>query len=438
MNMNSTHRALFRSLLTGMLLCMPLLLSAQQRSLVRVLGADQLVGRSVGDMQLRELIGNVRLQQDNVYITCDRAVQNMSRNAVELIGSVVIRQDTLTLKTDRGHYNGENGVASSRQGVYLNDGHVTLTAQRGTYATESKMAEFLNDVTIEDTAATITSRRMHYLRDSALVIAWDSVRIRFKGENVRILADSVRHYPDEQRSEFFHDPVLWQIDTTFVRRTVSGEIDSLALDTLNIAADYMKALRDTANIFLSQGDVSIVRAQLAARAATALFLRSDSLIHLSGDPILWYGENQITGDSITAFLSDNKLRELDVVGSAFSISRSKPAESDTLYPPGRFDQTRGKRIRMHFADSKPERIRVEQTAISLYYLYEEGALNGVRRESSDLIIISFDDGVVDEIRSIKGVEGSYFPEQYVNGKESSYNLDGFAWIENRPVMIPMP
>ena len=341
-------------------------LPAQQRSSVRVLGADRLVGSEVGGMQLRELVGNARLQHDNVFITCDRAVQNITQNAVELHGNVVIRQDTLTLRTPHGFYNGDTRIASSRQGIWLHDGHVTLTARLGTYNTDDKVAEFVSDVTIDDTAATIHAQRMHYLRDSSLVIAWDSVRIRFKDENVRIVADSVRHYPDDQRSEFYLDPVLWQIDTSYVRRTERGEIDSLALDTLNIAGEYMMALRDTSNVFLTEGNVRIVREQLAARAQTALFLRSDSLIDLRGEPVLWYDQNQITGDSILATLSNNELRELDVVGSAFSISRSKPTESDTLYPPDRFDQTSGKRIRMFFEDSKPRRIRVEQTAISLY------------------------------------------------------------------------
>jgi len=423
-------------------LLLPLLaaaLPAQQRSVLRVLGADQLTGRTVGDVEIRELIGNVRLMQDSVFISCDRAVQNLTRNSAELRGNVVIRQDTLELRTDRGFYNGDTRLASSRSGVWLNDGHVTLTAKIGTYDTDSKIADFVNDVTIEDTAATITARKMRYIRDSSLVIAHDSVRIRFKDENVQIVSDSVRHYPDAQRSEFYHDPKLWQVDTAYVEYDdYLMEIDSLDLDTLFIAADFMLALRDSANTFLTEGNVQLVREDLAARSASALFLRSDSLIHLRGDPILWYGENQITGDSITAQIADDKLRRLDVVGSAFSASRSKPAESDTLYPPGRFDQTSGKRIRMFFADGEAERIRVEETAISLYYLYDDGALNGVRRESSDLIIIDFKEGQIDEIRSIRGVEGTYYPEKYVTGSESTYDLEGFEWRDDQPVMMPVP
>ena len=62
----------------------------------------------------------------------------------------------------------------------------------------------------------------------------------------------------------------------------------------------------------------------------------------------------------------------------------------------------------------------------------------MRRESSDLIIIDFaEEGGVSEIRSIKGVEGTYYPEKYVTGVEKSYNLDGFDWREDRPGMIPI-
>lgn len=408
-------------------------LAAQERSLLRVLAADRLEGSEIGDMEIRELIGNVRLQQDNVHITCDRATQNLTRNSAQLSGNVVITQDTLIMKTPRGNYDGQTRTASSREGVYINDGHVTLQARIGSYRTGSKIAEFVSDVTVDDTAATITSNRMHYIRDSSLVIAWDDVHIRFKDENVVITADSVRHYSDLRLSYFYGDPHFRQIDSSTVR-AFDDETDSLVLDTLSIVADYMEARRDTSNSFLTEGNVRIVRADLAALSDRADFLRDDSLMILRGDPVLWYEQNQVTGDSIAAFIVENDLRTLDVVGNAFSISRSKPAEQDTLYPPDRFDQTKGKHIRMHFSDKKPQRIRIEETAISLYYLYEDMKLNGVRHESSDLIIIDFDDGNVHSIRSIRGVEGTYYPEKMVTGKERSYNLDGFHWRDDRPVM----
>ena len=408
-------------------------LVAQGRSMLIVEGADRLEGRAVGDMEIRELVGNVRLRQDNVLIRCDRATQNITQNSARLSGNVVITQDTLTLKTQSGMYDGDTRTASSNQGIYINDGHIILRARVGSYRASTKIADFQTEVSVEDTAAVITSRRLNYMRDSALIVAWQDVRIRFKDENAVITADSVRHYSDLKHSYFYNDPKLWQIDSAR-----DGESASFTYDTLGIAAERMVALRDSSNRFLTEGDVRIVRSSLSALCEEASFLRADSLMILRGDPVLWYDENQITGDSIAAHVAGSELRALDVIGDAFSISRSKPTESDTLYPPGRFDQTRGKRIHMRFAEKKPEHIRVEETAISLYYVYDDRALNGVRRESSDLIIIGFADGKAKTIRSINGVEGVYYPEKFVTGKEDSYNLDGFLWRDDRPVMPPYP
>jgi len=413
-------------------------LSAQQTSILQVLRAGRLEAREIGEMNLRELIGNVRLQQDNVFITCDRATQNLTQNTVELSGNVLIEQDTLLLRTERGFYDANTRVSSSTEGVWLYDGHVTLSARIGRYETASRIADFFSDVAIEDAEATITSNVMRYDRDSALVIATGNVNIRFKDENVLIIADSVRHYSDERHSYFYNEPILWQIDTAFVRRDESDNIDSLRLDTLNIAAERMTALRDSSNRFLSTGNVRLVRGDFSARCEQALFLRSDSLIIFNHDPILWHAENQITGDSIAARLEENKLRSLHVIGNSFSISRSKASEQDTLYPPGRFDQTKGRSIFLMFRNDKADTIRVEDNAVSVYYLYEDGALNGVRRESGDMIIIGFDDGTAERIWTIGGVEGTYYPEKYVTGHEESYNLDGFVWREDRPAMIPYP
>jgi hypothetical protein len=411
---------------------------AQDASVLRVLQAGSLQVRELEDRQLRELVGNVRMVQDNVDISCDRATQDLTNNTVELSGNVVIRQDTLLLRTDRGRYDANTKIASSRHGVLLNDGHVTLKAAIGSYETSTRIADFLTDVVIQDTAATIYSGAVHYDRRGALIVATRDVRIRFKDEDVLITADSVRHYPDEKRTRFFLDPELWQIDTSYIRHDLDGRIDSLELDTLYIAADSMETVRDTSNQFLAEENVRMVRADFAARGGLALFLRSDSLIILRHEPVLWHGENQLTGDSISARMVDGDLRDLHVTGNAFSISRSKPPEDDVPWPPGRFDQTKGREILMFFQDNRPSHVRIEDAAISVYYLYEDGALNGVRRESGDRILLDFIDGEAKRIRTIGGVEGTFYPEKYVTGVESSYNLDGFHWRDDRPTLQPLP
>ena len=87
---------------------------------------------------------------------------------------------------------------------------------------------------------------------------------------------------------------------------------------------------------------------------------------------------------------------------------------------------------MYFAEKKVRQIDVEQTATSLYYLYDEAVANGANMSSGDRIIIDFSDGQVDRIKIIGGVQGEYYPERMVRNREGEYNLDGFKWFRTRP------
>jgi hypothetical protein len=159
---------------------------------------------------------------------------------------------------------------------------------------------------------------------------------------------------------------------------------------------------------------------------------------LQQDPVMWYDLNQVTGDSIAVFLANDKLDRLVVTGNAYSTSQSKVAEMDTIYPAGRYDQIKGRKLTVFFKENKASHARVEQTAISLYYVYDSRALNGVRKESGDLILFDFKEGKLDRIHSLGGVEGTYYPEKYVTGKEATYNLDGFNWRSDRPLQPLAP
>jgi len=407
--------------------------------MINVLHSDRLEGSVEADVTYRELIGEVHIRHEDVDITCDRALQNIDQNNVELIGNVVIMQDTLVLKTKRGMYYGNQKIATSVSGIYLNDGHVTLHAAQGKYETRQRIARFRTGVRVDEPSVSIACDSMDYIRDSSKALAAGNVFLSFKDEQAIIKGDSAIHYLKRKISIFPVKPTLWQIDSVVVSRdSVTQQVDSLQLDTLSIVARHMEAHRDSTNRFIADGNVEIVRAGFSATCQEALFLRSDSMIILKVNPILWYERNQITGDVIAAYLADGTIHELHVLKNAFSISQSKPTEKDTLYPPGRFDQTKGENIYFTFRNDKADRIRVEHMAMSLYYLYDGQTLNGVRKESGDLILIDFVDGKADTIHTIGGVEGTYYPEKYVDGNAVNFNLEGFHWREERPQQPPFP
>jgi lipopolysaccharide export system protein LptA len=395
--------------------------SAQDGSVVELRSADELEVHEVNGEEVRELIGNVHFIQlseegDSIFVWTDRAMRYMVRDAIELFGHVRIVRGDATLRSSVGMYYSNDKKAEMPRGVTLEQEGVVLTAWRGTYWVDEDRAFFEGDVVLVDSVSRTTSDALTYYEADERAVAVGNVRVQSLKDNVTILGDSLVHYRNTGTSIVPKNPTLIQIDTSSVSEG----------DTLVIVSQHMEAYRDTADRFVAVGDVKIVRGDLSSRCERAIFDRTHDLMILQEDPVVWQGENQMTGDSIVATVKENELRRLRVIGRAMAISRS-----DSVFRQ-RFNQLTGQEIILSFKQRKLQEIEVLRNATSLYYLYEESEPNGVNRSSGDRIRIDFVDGSIDRITVIGGVEGTYAPEAMVANRESEFNLDGFRWIEQRP------
>lgn len=140
------------------------------------------------------------------------------------------------------------------------------------------------------------------------------------------------------------------------------------------------------------------------------------------DPIVWYDDSQLTGDTITVYLEEKKLRLIDVVGNAFAISKNTVPE--------RYDQLASERLLFNVAEDTIRSVRAEGAAASIYFIYEGEAPNGLNRSSGDTIVIAFNNGQASRI-GVYGprspLEGEVVPEKDVAGRENIYRLSGFQW-----------
>ncbi|MCB0750451.1 MAG: LPS export ABC transporter periplasmic protein LptC, partial [Ignavibacteriae bacterium] len=93
---------------------------------LKIIG-ESLKGKVVDGQNVREVIGNVVITQEDVKITCNKAIQYISSNNAELIGNVVITQDSVVIKTDKGRYFGNIKLAFSDSTVNLTNKGMDLT-----------------------------------------------------------------------------------------------------------------------------------------------------------------------------------------------------------------------------------------------------------------------------------------------------------------------
>jgi lipopolysaccharide export system protein LptA len=395
-------------------------LDAQGSRLIEVKSADVLHVRFIDGQEVRELIGNVHVIQSSpgelMKIWCDTALRYMETNKIELFGHVKLVRDSVTLTSHQGVYYGNDRRAEMSKGVRLTRGGSVLTSKFGEYFAEAKRAHFTGRVHVVDSTSSTWSDALTYFESEEKSIAVGNVRVYNSENNLTVFGDSLIYFEKVKYTLLPRNPRMVQVDTS----------SSGALDTMLVTSDVMETYQDSLPRFIARGGVAMVRTDLAAVCKEATYFLKRDRIVLRGDPVVWHTENQLSGDSVVITTADRKLQSVYVSGRAVAVSRA-----DSLLRQ-RYDQLTAREITMYFAAGKIAHIDAERNATSLYYLFDEGEPNGANRSSGDRIVMEFQDGKIDQIRIVGGVEGKYFPESMIAGKEPRLNLDGFRWITSRP------
>lgn len=441
-----------------------IIFSQEQNIPITVIG-DSLVGKNINGESIREVFGNVTLTQGNVVITCDKATQYLARNDAELIGNVVARQEDLTIYTQQGFYYGNLRKCESHVGLKLNDREVELTAVSGEYFFDLHKAVFEKNVKLYDSVSVLTSNKLTYFRMEEKAIAEQDVKIT-DDENI-IFADSLEHYRNQKitfafnnvaiknkknNSMIFGDhledytqkyytkidlnPFLIQVDTVFINlidTTFAPEqIDTVTiftLDSLLIRSRVMESFRDTLNYFIATDSVEILKGSFASKNNSTILFRTENKIITkmtnSIQPVLWYDNSQLTGDSITIYLDGSRIKNLDIDKNSFLLSQNKNF-------PLRFDQAASDKIKIYFKENKISRSEFYSDSKSIYYLYDENEPNGLTKSSSESAAIIFLNSKVDEVRLYGSPVSEYYPENQVENNERTFTLPGYKFIQDRP------
>ncbi len=393
---------------------------AQSENLILIEHADSLIGREIDGEQAQELIGSVALSQDRIHVTCDRAVQLRSSGNVRLMGNVVIVEDSLTMRFPRGMYYRDERRAVAYDSVHLDDGKMVLTARFGEYLVNPKRAFFRTNVVARDAESRLTSDSLVYYRVEQRTVAFSNVEIQNYPDNLTIRGDHFESFRNQDYSRMTESPVLVKMDSA---------ANEFRIDTLVVRSRVMEAYRgDSTRRLIATDSVEIIRADLASTAGVAVFYTQADSMLLRKSPVVWYDRTQVSGDSIDVFLQKQKLDRVRVMGNAVAISQSDSVRKN------RFDQITGDELMMKFGGKGLQQMDVINRATSVYHLYEDSLANGLNKTSGDRITMLWENEKLSAIKVFGGVEGQYFPENLVAGKESEFALAGFSWREHKPAL----
>ncbi len=187
--------------------------SFSQGTQIKILGADEFEYADLGDKKIKTLTGNVRLQQDEVFLFCDKAILDDESNSLDANGNVMIRQDTVEIHSDHLFYDGKMRKALLTGNVRMTNSKMTLTTSALDYDLNTKIANYRTGGTLVNDSTTLKSQIGYYYASTNDVYFKKDVTVVSPKYN--LTADTLRFNTDK-RTAFFLGPTNINTDSADV------------------------------------------------------------------------------------------------------------------------------------------------------------------------------------------------------------------------------
>ncbi|WP_347051812.1 OstA-like protein [Flavobacterium olei] len=409
--------------------------------------------------------GNVQLVQgDTLFLNSKYAEYSGNAKKAFATGNAVLTSPDATLQTDTINFNRNiQEVFYNTKGTIVNKDN-TLVSKSGRYFVTQKKFQFLTQVTITNPKYVIKSNHLDYYSNSGHTYLLGPSTITSKANYIytekgfydtkknlaHFLRKSYIKY-DDRRIE--GDSLFYNRNTEFASATRNVKIT----DSINrgiVKGHYAELYKLKDSMFVTKRAVAVnlvendsvyihgqklmVTGKEGERILRAFknvrFYKTDmsgkcdsihsnsktALTKLIGNPILWNGENQITGD-IMHLIGDNKTRKIDslkVLNNTFLLSK------DTLGTG--FNQVKGLNLFGKFRDGKLHDVDVVKNTEVVYYMRNDAhELIGINKNVSSKITMVLENNELQDITFFNKVDGDIFPEDEL--PENARKLRGMVW-----------
>lgn len=422
-----------------------------------------------------EAIGNVILKQgDSVQMTSEKINYLGDVKLAKAWGNVVLENSDMTLRTDTLRFDREKQQAYYQDNGTVIDSANTLTSKIGKYFMELKKYQFLDSVHIDNPEYILDSEQLDYYTTSKNAYMYGPSTI--VGETYKIYCE--RGFYDTKvesgygikNTRIDYNNRIVEGDSVYfnkVREFASATNNITVTDTINkgiIRAHYAEVHKAQDSVFATKRAVSIL---VQEQEQDSLYIHGDTLMitgkpearimrafrnaklfkkDLSGkcdsihsaeitgitqlikNPVLWNGENQMTGDSIHLIsnVETEKLDSLKVLENAFIISL------DSISMTG-YNQAKGKDLFGQFIENELKIIDLVKNTEVIYYMYnDDDELIGIDKTICSTIRIIMENNDVEDLTFNTDPDGDIFPEKDL--PENSRILKGFIWRGDERIM----
>lgn len=402
------------------------------------------------DTKLATFLAPTTIVSDDGEIVTSRGFYDTENRRIELFRRSTVKDSSYIITADTLFFddNQNLGQAFGRVVVSQEDSSLEIRGELGrfnrkteeSFVTRKAVAiQFMEDDTLYIFADTLATRKMMVLVPKA---ANDSVRLdsataspdslppasqdSLQVQPPKPKPDRIQPIPDSLgKGNLLKKPLVQQPDS------LSPVPDSLPADSLRRPALSLPppVPMDTVykRVFLAYRKVSLFMGDVQGRADSAIYFYDDSTLTLHQKPILWSGDNQLTGDTVKIWMKNQKIDSMWIGESSFLV-----AKEDTVG----FNQIKGKELRAKFAENELRRLHIIGNAESIYFLKDDKdtvkvAYFGMNKAFSQQMIVYLKDNKARKINFISKADGTMYPMFQAILEEN--RLEGMQWrIDERP------
>jgi|GEM_PF-1384049 len=277
-----------------------------EKTLIEIKNANRLKAIDNDSVDMKKLIGNVLLQQEDIIFECDSAFLYESSNSIDAFGRVHIQQgDSIDIYADYLKYNGFTKIARLYQNVELQDSTATITSDTLYYYLDEKRAVLFNDVHITDQQVDIYSDSLEYFSTTKKAYLNDSVRLIDK--QMLLTADEMDYDFNENIGTYTGNGVLTNKDTKLTSEQGVYEYDTkdvTFVDSVYVKSPTYEINTDTLEYnttteFASfTGNTTIINQGNTINCLEGYYDKQKDIINVSGETVLNNEGQVLAADSL--------------------------------------------------------------------------------------------------------------------------------------------
>ncbi len=376
-----------------------------------------------------------RVENGKTILTSNNGVYYSETKDVYFKNNVHLTDPKYDIRADSLLYNSITNTATFIAPTHIVSKDGTIDTRSGTYNLKTGEASFYERTSIRDSSRFIIADKIVSDEKTGIVLMEGNAKIVDSVNKITVLSQVIQMNKKENSFLATKKPVLIfyrDNDSTYVAGDTlfSGlrKYDSLERkvvtqsDTLKKTM-FIKASGDTSvRYFLAFHHVRIFNDSLQAVSDSLHYSTIDSTFKLFGDPVVWNGKSQVTGDTIYMFTENQKAKRLYVFNNGIIINKA----NDAMY-----NQIAGRTLNGYFVNGAIDFVRVKGSpAESIYYPQDDdSAYIGMNRSSGDVIDIYFVKKELNKVKFINNVDGTLYPVRQIPPDKKQ--LKNFKWLDKR-------